>query len=307
MEQSFRNINIYPELTSISKKYQALLLDAYGVFWNGNSVGFFPGSKEIMEQLVAEGKCIGILSNATQQPEKEILKLKAHGLIEGKHFHFFITSGSVSRTLFLNNTLPFPTPNKKFYMLGEESPKSTSYEAIFQDTLFEKTTHLEEADFLYIGIPNINGEDQRDPLVFKEYVDRFKEITLPIVCPNPDRFAHEGNPPKAMVRQGSIAMMCEEWGGRVFYIGKPSKIMYATAMNYFTHYGISDPREVLMVGDTPETDIRGARQFGMDGALVIKTGIFAERVKAEGFEKSCTLLPPHDLPDFFIEYMCAKR
>lgn len=68
-------MTIYPDLLSISDKYQGILLDAYGVFWGGNAFGLLPGAKEVMQQLVAKGKIVGILSNSTQLAAKEIDKL----------------------------------------------------------------------------------------------------------------------------------------------------------------------------------------------------------------------------------------
>lgn len=295
--------NVLPNLESLCEPFDGFLLDAYGVFWGGNSIGLLSGCKDTMERLVAKGKIIGILSNSTQLAGNEIEKLKKHGLIQGKHFHFFITSGTVAKEIFLTDDLPFPTPNKKFYLLGMPHPKFLSHQAIFKDTPFQDTTDLEQADFIYISIPHINGEDQIDPHLFKDYVEAFKGNILPMVCINPDRFAHEGNPPKAVVRQGSIALLHEEQGGQVFYVGKPSDKMYAAAMKSFLNFGISNPQKVLMVGDTPETDIRGARSIGMPSALVIKTGIMADRINHQGKESALQNLSANDFPDFFIEYM----
>jgi HAD superfamily hydrolase (TIGR01459 family) len=305
--ESCLNTKIFPDLESISQSFDGILLDAYGVFWGGNSIGILPGCKEVMERLVAEGKIIGILSNSTQLAKNEIEKLKSHGLLEGKHFHFFITSGEVTKNIFSSNNLPFPTPNKKFYLFGKPHPKFSSHQAIFLDTGFQETTNLQEADFIYISIPHIDGSDQTDPLVFKEFVEFFKEVKIPMVCANPDRFAHEGNPPKAMVRQGTIAIMHEEQGGQVFYIGKPSNRMFLAAMQSFLSHGIADPKKILMVGDTPETDIRGARNFGMPSTLILKTGIMADRIGHYGLENAMKLLSEQDVPVFFIEYMGIKN
>lgn len=301
--ESKLDIKVFPNLEEICEPFDGILLDAYGVFWGGNDFGLLPGCKQTMERLIARGKVIGILSNSTQMAKNEIEKLKSHGLIEGKHFHFFITSGLVAKQIFLNNDLPFPTPNKKFSLFGMPHPKFLSHQAIFQDSLFQETADLEQADFIYISIPHIDGKDQTDPLLFKMDVDTFKDTKLPMVCVNPDRFAHEGNPPKAVVRQGSIAMMHEEQGGQVFYIGKPSDRMYSAAMESFLQYGISHPQQILMVGDTPETDIRGARNFGMLSALVIETGIMADRIIHQGAENAIKSLSTKDFPDFFIDYM----
>jgi len=294
---------IHNNLESISEPFDGILLDAYGVFWGGNSIGLLPGSKETMERLVANGKIVGILSNSTQLARNEIEKLNAQGLIQGEHFHFLITSGEEAKRIFTNSDLPFPTPNKKFYLFGTPHPKFSSHNTLFQNTSFHETTDIEEADFIYILIPHIDGKDQTDPFLFKEHVALYKSAKIPMVCANPDRFAHEGNPPKAVVRQGSIAQIHEKQGGQVFYIGKPSTIMYMAAMTSFNQFGITNPRKVLMVGDTPETDIRGARTFNMPSALVIKTGIMGDRIVHQGWEETLKAFFAEDFPDFYLEQM----
>jgi HAD superfamily hydrolase (TIGR01459 family) len=297
------NISIYPNLDSISSPFNGILLDAYGVFWGGNRLGLLPGSKEAMERLVAQGKIVGILSNTTQLAAKEMDKLEGHGLIRGKHFHFLVTSGEIANSLFLDQRLPIATPQKKYWLLGGVHPHFGSHEPIFQGTPYQETPHLHQADFIYISIPHINGEDQTDPEVFREKVSSLKETGLLMICSNPDRFAQEGNPVKEVVRQGSIAAIYEECGGQVFYIGKPYPTAYATAMTHFDQWQITQPAQVLMIGDTPETDIRGARQFGMSAALVVQTGLMAGRIAHRGLEKAIQELALNDTPHFFIQLL----
>jgi HAD superfamily hydrolase (TIGR01459 family) len=291
----------FPHLLSITQPFTGILLDAYGVFWAGNSAGLLLGSKEAMEDLVKQGKIVGILSNSTQPAAKEIDKLQKHGLLEGKHFHFLLTSGEIAKEVFRLEKLPFPTPRKKYWLLGESHPKYSSHQHLFQDSAYSQTPHLHEADFIYISIPHIKGEDQTDPAAFEEEIKKLTSSGLPMVCSNPDRFAHEGNPPRAVVRQGSLAALYEKLGGRVFYMGKPSQQAFAAAMDHFGHYKITTPAEILMVGDTPETDIRGAHLFGMSSALVTQTGILADRISAKGLEKTLDEFPVSDVPDFLIE------
>lgn len=291
----------FPGVTHISDSFKGILLDAYGVFWGGNDFGVLPGAKETMEKLVLGGKIVGVLSNSTQLAAKEISKLHLHGLVQGKHFHFLITSGEVARHIFLNEKLPFGTPKNKFWVFGGVHPKYSSHEAIFQGTLYSETSNIEEADFVYTSIPHINGEDQINPELFQKEIEKITVNNLPMICPNPDQFAHEGKPSRAVVRQGSIALMYEKIGGQVFYIGKPHNKAYAMTMSHFEKHVCINPSEILMVGDTPETDIRGARLFGMPSALVTQTGIMADRIAHNGLETALKTLVSSDSPDFFIE------
>lgn len=293
-------------LFTVTDQFPALLLDAFGVFWGGNSMGCLPGAKEAMKELVSQGKIVGILSNSTQLSFKEIEKLKAHGLLQDTHFHFIHTSGDAAKHFFSYEELPFKTPQKKYYLFGGKHLKpsfSSLHQSIFQESRFTETESLYDADFIYASTPHINGEDQTKPELFQEMVDVLIKTALPMVCANPDRFAHEGVPPRAVVRQGSIAALYEALGGKVFYIGKPYPKVYETATTEFRIRNITDPSSILMIGDTPETDIRGARKACMKSALLTKTGIMGDRVAHHGFDKAIQNLPEEDYPDFLIERM----
>lgn len=285
-------------ICQIAENYKGILLDAYGVFWGGNATGPLLGSKELMQELISQGRRVGILSNSTQLAQKEISKLQSSGIIQGTHYHFLATSGEVAKHYFAYQKLPFTTPSNLFWVLGAHHPKfAPSHPAIFEETSFRETRDIRAADFIYIGIPHKDGQDQTDPECFRGDVEALKMHNLPMVCFNPDRFAHEGQPPKRVVRQGSIAALYEEMGGKVHYIGKP----YAHAFDYaMSHFAPLKPAEVLMVGDTPETDIRGARLAGLATALITETGIMADRIAEQGLEQAMRLLPTSDKPDFTI-------
>ncbi len=295
------NDSIYPDLQAVTAPFKGVLLDAYGVFWGGNDVGLFPGSLETLTALVDSGKKIGILSNSSQLASSEIEKLSKHGLFKGEHYHFLITSGEVAREVFREDKLPFQTANKTFWVCGDIHPKYHSHPAIFKGTAYRETEKLNEADFIYVAVPHIDGKDQTDPELFRESIQKLVKSHLPMVCVNPDHFAHEGKPACPVVRQGAIAAMYEELGGEVFYIGKPAKIAYAAAMQHFISYGVSNPSKILMVGDLPETDIRGARMFGMSSALIMDTGIMADRIAKQGFDKAIQQLALSDSPEFLIK------
>lgn len=295
------NNPILSTLPDIVGDCKGILLDAYGVFWAGNQKGLISGAKEAMEQLVHLGKKVGILSNSTQLVAKELDKFHSHGLFQEKHFHFILTSGELAKQVFSEEKFPFPTPAKKYWLLGHPHPKYSSPHALFKNSPFIATPHLSEADFIYISIPHINGEDQTDPDVFMQEIIKVKESKLPMVCANPDAFAHEGRPPVAVVRQGSIAKLYESIGGKVFYIGKPAKYAFERALEAFKSHHIHHPEEILMIGDTPETDIRGAKLVKMRSALVTSTGIMAEKVQNKGLLHTLQEIATQDYPDFLIE------
>lgn len=293
-------IKHYP-LLDMSLSFTGILLDAYGVFWAGNAAGALPGAPHAMKALVASGKVVGILSNATRLAEVEIGKLASHGIHLREHFHFLITSGEIARQTALSNTLPFKTSSSKYFVLGGPYPECDIHSEIFAGSLFSETRDLSEAGFIYASTPQIQGEDQTDPTIFEPHVQSCISSNLPMLCANPDLFAHEGYPPKAVVRQGSLARRYKELGGSVYYIGKPYSPAFAKAMQEFAKYNIHKPSEILMIGDTPETDVRGAKLFGMSSALITKTGIMADRLEALHPTESVIALLSDDHPHFFLE------
>jgi len=285
-------MNLYDSILDVAAPYDGILLDAYGVFWGGNGVGLLPGALEVMEELVSQGKKVGVLSNATQLGAAEMEKVAKKGLMHKIHFHFYLTSGDVTKSLFEQGDLPFPTHKRKYFLFSEAHPKYTSPYALFEHSTFEETRQITEADFIYIPTPHLQGKDQTDPELFRKQTEALSSSKLPMLCANSDRFAHEGNPPRVVVRQGSIAALYEEAGGTVFYSGKPSRLSFSSAMHQFITLGVNDPAKIVMVGDTPETDIRGGKAFGMATALILETGIMKDREIKD--------IPSHEQPTYYL-------
>ncbi len=58
-----------------------------------------------------------------------------------------------------------------------------------------------------------------------------------------------------------------------------------------------------MVGDTPETDIRGGNQCNIHTALIIKFGIMAERLRYTDLNTALASLPAIDQPTYVLEQL----
>ncbi|CRX39356.1 TIGR01459 family HAD-type hydrolase [Estrella lausannensis] len=295
------NIPTFPDVLSLEPSYPALLLDAYGVFYGGQASGPYPGSAKKLETLMNSGKKIGILSNTTQLSHSVMEKLEKQGIRQGSHYHFYITSGTVCQKALMERSLPFPTPKLRYILFGKPHPHVRYHEALFKSSPYTETTDPQNADFIYISVPHIQGEDQENPELFHNEVERACALNLPFLCANPDLFAHEGNPPRPVARQGSIAKIAIELGAKVYFFGKPHREVYRAAMEAFNRIGVSDPRSILMVGDTPWTDIRGGKEAMMATALVTGTGIFHETVARLGLEASIAQLGPYDRPHYLIK------
>lgn len=71
-------MKIYDGFADIADSFDVLLVDAYGVFWDGSA--FYEGSREIMEKMVKCGKPVCIVSNTTQLAEAAINSYRKRGL-----------------------------------------------------------------------------------------------------------------------------------------------------------------------------------------------------------------------------------
>ena len=171
---------------------------------------------------------------------------------------------------------------------------------LFDDSPFRETIDPTKADFIYINVPHIDGIDQVERNAFRPMIEKFLPSQKPMVCANPDAYANEDSPFRAIVRQGSIASLYEEMGGHVFYIGKPYSPIYSIAIDRLNLLSPTQKEDILMVGDTPETDVRGARSFGIHSALITHTGIMAERLAQQGID-AFQKIPATDIPHILIE------
>jgi HAD superfamily hydrolase (TIGR01450 family) len=97
-----------------------------------------------------------------------------------------------------------------------------------------------------------------------------RRVSAPVIVANPD-LASPVNDHEVGLAVGSLALMLERIVGKAFIrFGKPDTMMFSHAFAC-AHDNVPDLRktDILMVGDTLETDILGANTFGLDTALVL--------------------------------------
>ncbi|MBQ9732169.1 MAG: TIGR01459 family HAD-type hydrolase [Alphaproteobacteria bacterium] len=253
-------------------QFKVLIVDAYGVFNFGNGI-----SKSVIatfQKWMAEGKQVYILSNTTAVNAGAIKSYEKKGVIRGVHYTDMMTSGQFASEDIQAGNLP--VNGKKYYVFGTANFKKPDEKipAIFAGSPYELASDLHDADFIYCGIPQLLDDElfPYDSTEIDDFVVQVKALVesgKPMVCANPDRTANEGG--RFVIRQGSIAKLFEEFGGKVIYYGKPDpKVFYALLDRYCPNVRKD---EVLMIGDTLRTDIKGAQRAGIRGALVLEGGI----------------------------------
>ena len=90
-------------ILDISKNYDYYFFDAYGVFWDGSKI--MTNVIDEMEELKKQGKKVVILSNTTQLHDKAEASYAKRGLLQGKHYDLFVTSGDVFKSKVLDGSV----------------------------------------------------------------------------------------------------------------------------------------------------------------------------------------------------------
>jgi NagD protein len=90
-----------------------------------------------------------------------------------------------------------------------------------------------------------------------------------LLATNPDNWCPVSDE-KTRPGAGSTAAFLEaSTGRRAYYLGKPNGFMFQQARRKLGGFAGSAPEQVIMIGDTMETDIRGAFEAGMQSYLVL--------------------------------------
>jgi len=244
-------------------RYPVLLLDAYGVLVN--STGALPGAAGLIDELNRSGKPYYLLTNdASKLPQTAASRYIGYGLQIGPQR--IITSGGLLKNFFETHHLS----GARCAVMGPEDSAQYVRDAggvvVSPANGFDVVVIGDEA-----GFPFVDTVDMVITELFHK-VERREKINL--VLPNPDLIY-----PKADrgfgITSGSIALIIEaalqlRYPGRPDLcferLGKPHADIFKEALKR------SGTANMVMIGDQLETDIRGAKAFGLDSVLV-GTGI----------------------------------
>jgi len=252
-------------LSEVASRYDALFCDVWGVVHNGRES--FPAACEALLRFKAAGKLVLLLSNAPRPSTAVYGQLRQLGVPDAA-WSGFVTSGDATRRE-LTARAPGPA-----WAVGP-ARDAALYEGLGLD--FAETPH--EAAFVSCTGPFDDDEDTPE-----DYRERFEACVargLEMVCANPDRVVRRGD--KMIYCAGALADLYTAMGGVVIMAGKPYPPIYACA--YEAVAGLAG-REVarerlLMIGDGPATDVKGANAEGID-CLFVAEGIESEAVMGGG-------------------------
>lgn len=252
------NVKFVSNLQSIQNQYDGFLFDIWGVIHDGHTA--FPGAVSLINELIDKQKKIIFLSNAPRPGPVLIKKLKDLGIAVIPEMIY--SSGDEFRKRYIQdiqiNHSSFQGLGRRFFHLGAE--RNTD---ILSNLTVDVTDRLEDAEFVLLTAYMDEDENLNQHDVF---LKKALSLKLPFVCVNPDKAIDNGE--KLRFCAGVLAEKYEKMGGQCYYFGKPFPAVFESAIEIMKGSGVLDLRKILMIGDTLETDILGARNAGIDSALV---------------------------------------
>ena len=228
-------------------KYDLFLVDLWGTVHDGRKL--YDGIIDTLEEIKTKGKKIYFFSNYAKVSDYTV-KLLNELCMPSELYDGIITSGET----FLYDLKKGEFANKKLFNVVSE------YEIDQFDC--NVVSSVDEADFVVIA-------GSYEGISEEAFVNlgQAKLQNKPALCLNPDICTVRG---KLLVpATGFLGKYYELIGGKVIYYGKPYKRIYEHALEISR---ITDKSKIIAIGDNIDTDIKGAKDFGIESYLV-DTGI----------------------------------
>ncbi len=118
-----------------------------------------------------------------------------------------------------------------------------------------------------------------------------------LVATNPDNWCPVSSEKTRPGAGATAAYLEASTGRRAYYLGKPNGFMFHQARLKLAALALTAPEQVVMIGDTMETDIRGAFESGMHSYLVLSGSTQFEAVGDYVYQPTRILQGVGDLVD----------
>ena len=261
-----KNFKILNNLSEISNKFDAYIIDIWGVLWDG--IEPYEYAKDALEKLKKKKKKIILLSNAPRRSKLVAQRLNEIG-INNNLYSTIISSGEVCRENFLKDKEKISKIGKYFYFIGQDADKG-----ITSNLEIREKNNISNANFLLVcGTRDFDHK-------LKNYIAELNEglkYKLPLICANPDKVVIRKNG-KMITCAGILAEYYKNNGGKVISYGKPYHEVYKKSIQFFTKINLNiSNKNILVIGDSLETDILGANKFGLK-SLLVTNGIHSDKL-----------------------------
>jgi len=264
-------IPIYDSINFALKNCEGLIIDIWGVLWDGIKV--YPDAINTLSYLNRNNIPVILLSNAPRKSSIVIKKLNNIG-IKSKLYEKIISSGDVCKTQLVNETTNIK--GNKYYFIGLEEDND-----LLNNSQFIASNSYKEANFILLTGPRSFNDNPKD------YLNELKacmSYKLPMVCANPDKIIIRQNGKKIFCA-GAISEIYENLGGEVKSFGKPFNNVFFEAINYFKKINPNiKSQNISIIGDGLETDIFGGNSVNIN-TILVTSGILSHTLNTKYGEK----------------------
>jgi HAD superfamily hydrolase (TIGR01459 family) len=246
-------------LGAIAETFDAIVFDQWGVLHNGTLA--YPGALEAVRSARRETSRLAVLSNSGKRSEPNRARIAAMGF-DLADFALVMTSGEALWQDCHAGRLS--VTRRLFPICAKESDAILWAEGL---SAVELVATLEAAD----GVLLMGLADEADAgAAVQSSLDQALSRGLPLYCSNPDKASPRAN---GIVVQspGALAEAYRAASGIVHFYGKPHPAVFEALQR---ELGVADPSRILMIGDSFEHDIAGAKAMGW-ASLFIRGGLHA--------------------------------
>ncbi len=244
----------------LAPRYKVILFDAYGVL--KSSKGVLPGVLDTLAWLTRTSRDVYVITNDASKSPAEMAKAYAHP----EHGQLIPASKNISSGLLAKDFLRTKVKTGNVAFLGKEASAFYIKSAGLNPIPVSQCTLADDPRALVL----LDDEGFDWFIDLNRAVNLLRKVSIPVVVANAD-IAYPSGGGEVGVAVGSLAHMIERIVAKRFvWFGKPDTMMFSHAFACAVANDDSvTKQDVLMVGDTLETDILGANTFGIDTALVL--------------------------------------
>ncbi len=227
----------------IANQYEVFLFDLDGVIYLGHQV--LPGSRECIERLRELGKKIYLLTNDPRPTRQELCE-RLNSMKIWVTQEEIITAGWASAKYLVEHNI------SRAFVIGTEGFIS---ELESQGISANKNDNCQAV---------VIGYDEKATFRQIQQAARFIDKGARFIATNADR-SFPGQEGRCVATGAILEAVRAASGKNPVVIGKPNSYIFQMALR-----GVDSGTRTVMIGDSPETDILGAHQQGLDAILVSK-------------------------------------
>jgi HAD superfamily hydrolase (TIGR01459 family) len=243
-------------LGAIADRFDHVLLDQWGTLHEGGQI--FPAADDCVAHLRKAGKRVLVLSNSGKRADSNATRLGALGLPPDA-YDGILTSGEVTWRGLKARREPFNKFGPTCFPIARGGDHS-----IVDGLDLTVVADMTSADFILLaGLDDSASEPEQ----WRESLTAAAARGVPMLCANPDLTMFGAN--GLISAPGALARFYDTLGGNVTFVGKPHAPIFIAALD---RLGRPNPGRVLMIGDSLDHDVAGARAAGML-ALLISSGV----------------------------------